>query len=156
MKSVNEMTVGEVAKRAGVAVSTLHFYETKGLITSRRNAGNQRQYDRSVLRRVSIIRVAQQAGLPLSEIKAHLDTLPNKAISIAEWRELSREWRDMLTERIDTLIKLRDQMDGCIGCGCLSLRDCPLRNPGDILAKEGAGPHFLPPEEVGQRIDLDE
>lgn len=144
MKNVSELSVGEVAKRAGVAVSTLHFYETKGLITSWRNAGKQRRYDRSVLRRVSIIRVAQQAGLPLSEIKAHLDTLPNKAISVTEWRELSREWRDMLTERIDNLTKLRDQMDGCIGCGCLSLRDCPLRNPDDILAKEGAGPHFLP------------
>lgn len=143
MSNTISLSVGEVAKRSGVAVSTLHFYETKGLIVSWRNQGNQRRYDRGVLRRIAIIRIAQQAGLPLAEIKQHLDTLPNKEITAQEWRELSRDWHNMLTERIETLITLRDRMEGCIGCGCLSLRDCPLRNPDDVLAKHGAGPHLL-------------
>lgn len=143
MSNTISLSVGEVAKRSGVAVSTLHFYETKGLIVSWRNQGNQRRYDRGVLRRIAIIRIAQQAGLPLAEIKQHLDTLPNKEITAQEWRELSRDWHNMLTERIETLITLRDRMEGCIGCGCLSLRDCPLRNPDDVLAKQGAGPHLL-------------
>lgn len=143
MSNTISLSVGEVAKRSGVAVSTLHFYETKGLIVSWRNQGNQRRYDRGVLRRIAIIRIAQQAGLPLAEIKQHLDTLPNKEITAQEWRELSRDWHNMLTERIETLITLRDRMEGCIGCGCLSLRDCPLRNPDDVLARQGAGPHLL-------------
>lgn len=143
MSHTISLSVGEVAKRSGVAVSTLHFYETKGLIASWRNNGNQRRYDRGVLRRIAIIRIAQQAGLPLSDIKQHLDTLPNKEITAQEWQELSRDWHTMLTERIDTLITLRDRMAGCIGCGCLSLRDCPLRNPDDVLAEQGAGPHLL-------------
>ncbi|MDH1470362.1 MULTISPECIES: redox-sensitive transcriptional activator SoxR [Shewanella] len=143
MDNTGALSVGEVAKRSGVAVSALHFYETKGLITSTRNGGNQRRYERSVLRRIAIIRVAQQAGLPLHEIKAHLDTLPNSAISAKEWSELSKEWHAMLTKRIQTLIMLRDKMEGCIGCGCLSLSDCPLRNPDDELAKEGPGAHLL-------------
>lgn len=143
MSNTISLSVGEVAKRSGVAVSTLHFYETKGLIVSWRNKGNQRRYDRGVLRRIAIIRIAQQAGLPLAEIKQHLDTLPNKEITAQEWRELSRDWHNMLTERIETLITLRDRMEGCIGCGCLSLRDCPLRNPDDVLARQGAGPHLL-------------
>ncbi|WP_024873454.1 redox-sensitive transcriptional activator SoxR [Tolumonas lignilytica] len=137
------LSVGEVAKRSGVSVPTLHFYETKGLIASTRNSGNQRRYDRGVLRRIAIIRIAQKAGLPLAEIKQHLDTLPNSPISVEEWRTLSQEWHTMLTERIETLITLRDHMEGCIGCGCLSLRDCPLRNPDDVLAEKGAGAHLL-------------
>ncbi|MCH1926854.1 redox-sensitive transcriptional activator SoxR [Shewanella sp. C32] len=143
MERCGAMSVGEVAKRSGVAVSTLHFYETKGLITSTRNAGNQRRYDRKVLRRIAVIRIAQAAGLPLTEIKKHLDAIPNTPISVSEWRELSSEWHAVLTERIATLTTLRDHMEGCIGCGCLSLTDCPLRNPDDVMANAGAGPQLL-------------
>lgn len=147
MNSTGALTVGEVAKRSGVAVSTLHFYETKGLISSWRNNGNQRRYDRKVLRRIAVIRIAQSAGLPLSEIKSHLDTVPNTPISAKEWRQLSSDWHALLTEKIESLITLRDHMEGCIGCGCLSLTDCPLRNPDDVLAKDGPGPQLLGPEE---------
>ncbi|QSX35245.1 redox-sensitive transcriptional activator SoxR [Shewanella avicenniae] len=147
VESTGALSVGEVAKRSGVAVSTLHFYETKGLISSWRNQGNQRRYDRKVLRRIAVIRIAQSAGIPLNEIKSHLDTLPNTPISVKEWRELSSEWHAILTERIEALITLRDRMEGCIGCGCLSLTDCPLRNPDDVLAKDGAGPHLLSSEQ---------
>lgn len=143
MNNSASLSVGEVAKRSGVAVSTLHFYETKGLISSWRNAGNQRRYERNVLRRIAIIRIAQSAGLPLIEIKQHLDKFPNTTISTKEWRQLSSEWHTMLTERIATLVTLRDHMEGCIGCGCLSLQDCPLRNPDDVLAGKGAGAQLL-------------
>ncbi|MFM2479808.1 redox-sensitive transcriptional activator SoxR [Celerinatantimonas sp. YJH-8] len=143
MKSSTTLTVGEVAKRSGVAVSTLHFYESKGLISSWRTGGNQRRYPRGILRRIAIIRIAQRAGLSLTEIKEHLDKLPQKAISTKEWRELSQEWHNMLTERIHTLLQLRDHMEGCIGCGCLSLTDCPLRNPDDVLSQQGPGAQLL-------------
>lgn len=143
MDRTGALSVGEVAKRSGVAVSTLHFYETKGLISSTRSSSNQRRYDRKVLRRIAVIRIAQSAGLPLHEIKSHLDILPNNAITAKEWKELSHEWHAMLTKRIETLTTLRDKMEGCIGCGCLSLKDCPLRNPDDELAKAGPGPQLL-------------
>ncbi|MBM6550396.1 redox-sensitive transcriptional activator SoxR [Marinomonas ostreistagni] len=143
MSEDKSLSVGEVAKRAGVNVSTLHFYEQKGLIESRRNAGNQRRYDRGVLRRIAIIRIAQRAGISLALIKTHLDSLPKKRITVEEWRVLSAEWQAMLTDRIQTLTALRDEMESCIGCGCLSLDDCPLRNPDDIYAAQGAGAQLL-------------
>jgi len=131
-----ELSVGDVARRSGVTVSTLHFYETKGLVSGYRNAGNQRRYPRSILRRVAVIRIAQRAGLSLSEIREALETLPNgRQPSIRDWRRMSGVWRDALQDRIESLLKLRDQLDLCIGCGCLSLTDCPLRNPGDIKGK---------------------
>lgn len=141
-----ELSVGEVAERAGVAVSTLHFYEAKGLIHSWRNAGNQRRYPREVLRRVAIIKVAQRTGIPLAEIQSALASLPeNRTPTAADWKRLSSRWKDELDERIERLTRLRDQMDGCIGCGCLSLKVCPLRNPKDELAEEGPGPRLLEP-----------
>ncbi|MCL6713607.1 redox-sensitive transcriptional activator SoxR [Pseudomonas sp. R2.Fl] len=141
-----ELTVGEVAARAGVAVSTLHFYESKGLIHSWRNAGNQRRYPREVLRRVAIIKVAQRTGIPLAEIRDALSSLPEgRTPTAADWRKLSARWQADLDDRIERLTRLRDHMDSCIGCGCLSLKVCPLRNPLDELADEGPGPRLLDP-----------
>jgi MerR family redox-sensitive transcriptional activator SoxR len=138
-----ELGVGELAERAGVAVSALHFYEAKGLIHSVRSGGNQRRYARSVLRRLAVIKVAQRVGMPLAAIAEALNALPSgRTPTVADWRRLSAGWKLELEERIRTLTQLRDQLDGCIGCGCLSLRACPLRNAQDALAREGAGPHF--------------
>lgn len=138
------LSVGEVARRSGVAVSTLHFYESKGLITSSRTQGNQRRYPRNVLRRVALIRVAQRVGIPLADIEVALSRLPNPASpSHCDWRQLSAAWRDELDERIAQLKALRDTLDDCIGCGCLSIRNCRLRNPDDILAAQGPGAHRL-------------
>lgn len=141
-----ELGVGEVAARSGVAVSALHFYEKKGLIHSLRTAGNQRRYRRDVLRRIAVIKVAQRAGIPLAEIRQALDALPDgRTPTVADWARLSRRWRNDLDARIARLTRLRDSLEGCIGCGCLSLRACPLRNPGDVLAEEGPGPRLLDP-----------
>lgn len=137
------LTVGEVAARSGVAVTALHFYETKGLIKSQRNAGNQRRYGREVLRRVALIKVAQRLGIPLAQIGDALQMLPDdRAPSAADWKILSERWRKELDERIEQLLLLRDRLDGCIGCGCLSMEACPLRNHGDVLGEQGPGPHF--------------
>jgi len=142
-----ELTVGDVAQRSGVAVSALHFYESKGLIHSVRTAGNQRRYPRSVLRRVAVIKVAQRMGVPLAEIAAALQALPaGRTPTAADWGRMSARWKDELDERIRVLTQLRDQLGGCIGCGCLSLKDCPLRNARDVLAQGGPGPHFAPAE----------
>lgn len=141
-----ELTVGQVAARSGVAVSTLHFYEAKGLIRSWRNRGNQRRYPREVLRRVAIIKVAQRTGLPLASIRKALKALPGERTPTAEdWKKLSTAWRAELDDRIERLARLRDQLQGCIGCGCLSLGICPLRNPWDKLAEQGPGPRLLDP-----------
>jgi MerR family redox-sensitive transcriptional activator SoxR len=141
------LSVGEVARRSGVAVSTLHFYEAKGLIRSLRTEGNQRRYPRGVLRRVAVIKVAQRTGIPLATIQAALARLPNgRAPTAEDWAQLSRAWRAELDERIRKLGQLRDQLDDCIGCGCLSLKACPLRNPQDVLGTEGAGPRLLQPD----------
>jgi MerR family redox-sensitive transcriptional activator SoxR len=138
------LTVGEVATRSGVAVSALHFWESRGLIRSHRNSGNQRRYARDVLRRVAVIKVAQRVGVPLAAIGEALAALPEGRTPTAEdWARLSARWRAELTARIDQLTRLRDQLDGCIGCGCLSVSACPLRNPGDELSDRGAGPHYL-------------
>lgn len=145
-RSVRELTVGELAARSGVAVSALHFYEKKGLIRSLRTAGNQRRYPRDVLRRVAVIKVGQRAGVPLAEIRAALETLPDgRTPTVADWTRLSRRWRAELDERIQRLLHLRDDLDGCIGCGCLSLKVCPLRNPEDRLGEDGAGPRLIEP-----------
>ena len=139
-----ELSVGEVAARSGVAVSALHFYESRGLIRSHRNRGNQRRYPREVLRRVAVIKVAQRVGVPLASIKAALESLPDgRSPTAADWARLSRGWRDELDARIDQLQRLRDQLDGCIGCGCLSIKACRLRNPWDELAERGPGAHLL-------------
>ncbi len=141
-----ELSVGEVAARSGVAVSTLHFYETKGLIHSLRNRGNQRRYPRGVLRRVAVIKVAQRTGIPLADIQAALAALPHdRPLTVHDWAALSERWRASLTERIEKLTALRDQLTSCIGCGCLSMEDCPLRNPYDTLNARGAGPQLIEP-----------
>jgi MerR family redox-sensitive transcriptional activator SoxR len=138
------LSVGQVAERSGVAVSTLHFYETKGLIHSQRNAGNQRRYRRDVLRRVAIIKVAQRLGIPLADIGAALATLPcDHMPTAADWQQLSAQWQRDLNARFEQLTRLRDQLTGCIGCGCLSMQDCPLRNPRDELGEQGAGARLL-------------
>lgn len=134
------LAVGEVARRSGVPVSTLHFYESKGLIHSVRTAGNQRRYARVVLRRVAVVKVAQRMGVPLAEIAAALDALPRCTPTAQDWRALSKRWRGDLDDRIRQLTQLRDQLDGCIGCGCLSLQRCRLANPGDVLGERGDGP----------------
>lgn len=138
------LSVGEVARRAGVSVSALHFYESKGLISSERTSGNQRRYARAVLRRVAFIRVAQRVGISLGDIAAALATLPPAvAPNRADWARLSAAWRAELDERMAQLRKLRDTLDDCIGCGCLSIDRCRLRNPYDELAKQGSGPRRL-------------
>jgi MerR family redox-sensitive transcriptional activator SoxR len=142
-----ELTVGELARRSGVAVSTLHFYEAKGLIRSRRSAGNQRRYPRGTLRRVAVIKVAQKTGIPLAEIRAALAHLPmDRPPSAEDWAQLSAGWRAELDARIARLTALRDQLGDCIGCGCLSMTACPLRNPEDRLGQTGTGPRLIPAE----------
>ena len=139
-----ELSIGAVAARAGVAVSALRFYEERGLISAQRSEGGQRRYDRSVLRRLAFIQVAQRVGLTLEEIGRALATLPDeRALTPRDWKRLSAAWRPMLDERIRLLEGLRDDLDSCIGCGCLSLDRCRLRNPGDRAAGLGPGPRYL-------------
>jgi MerR family redox-sensitive transcriptional activator SoxR len=139
-----DLTVGEVAARSGVPVSTIHFYEARGLIASWRTSGNQRRFRREVLRRIAVIRVAQPAGVPLGKIREALNELPTDAAPTRDdWIRLSTRWRADLDARIRSLSQLRDNLDGCIGCGCLSTSHCPLRNPNDALANEGSGPRLL-------------
>jgi len=139
-----ELTVGQVAARSGVAVSALHFYEAQGLISSRRTAGNQRRFPREVIRRVAFIRASQAVGIPLSRIKASLDQLPDRRTPTRrDWERLSEAWRSELDDQISRLQRLRDNLSGCIGCGCLSLDRCKLVNPDDILGRQGPGPRNL-------------
>lgn len=138
------LTVGEIAARSGVAVSTIHFYEAKGLISSVRNAGNQRRFARAQLRRIAVVRVAQRAGISLMEIRAALATLPtDHSVTARDWARFSRAWKGDLDARIRRLEALRDQLGDCIGCGCLSIGKCPLWNPRDRLAAQGPGPRLI-------------
>ncbi|GGO62232.1 redox-sensitive transcriptional activator SoxR [Nonomuraea cavernae] len=138
--NTRELTVGQLAERSGVAVSALHFYEAKGLISSRRTAGNQRRYTRDTLRRVAFVRLAQRLGIPLKTIKEALATLPeNRTPTRDDWAQLSAAWRSDLDDRIEQLQRLRDDLTDCIGCGCLSLDRCALANPHDRLGEEGPG-----------------
>jgi MerR family redox-sensitive transcriptional activator SoxR len=137
-------SVGKVAERCGVKISTLHFYEEKGLISSWRNQGNQRRYQKDVLRRVSVIKAAQKVGISLEDIKMALLALPeNRTPDTRDWEVLARHWRKDLDARIAYLEKLRDSLTGCIGCGCLSMKNCPIHNADDKLAREGPGPVLL-------------
>lgn len=141
-----ELSVGQLAARSGVAVTALHFYESKGLIKSNRNAGNQRRYPRDVLRRVVVIKIAQRLGIPLATIGAALQALPDgRTPNAQDWERLSALWREDLDERITKLMLLRDKLNGCIGCGCLSMQACPLRNQGDKLGEYGPGAQLLEP-----------
>ena len=137
-------SVGKVAKRCGIKVSTLHFYEQKGLIRSWRNQGNQRRYKPDVMRRISVIKSAQNLGVSLEQIKQVLAQLPDsRTPTTDDWQKISTQWHQMLDERINKLVALRDSLSSCIGCGCLSMKKCPLYNPNDMLAKEGSGPILL-------------
>lgn len=144
------LTIGEMAERANVATSALRFYEREGLISSSRTDGGQRRYHREVLRRVAFVRAAQRVGLSLDEIKAALATLPDgRTPTAGDWRRLSRQWRPLLDRRIAELERVRDGLDTCIGCGCLSLRVCHLLNPDDVAAQEGPGARWLLDEDDG-------
>ncbi|AZQ70914.1 MULTISPECIES: redox-sensitive transcriptional activator SoxR [Streptomyces] len=139
-KKICELTVGQLSARSGAAVSALHFYETKGLISSRRTSGNQRRYDRDALRRVAFIRAAQRVGIPLATIREALAGLPDgRTPNRADWARLSEAWRVELDARIAQLGKLRDSLEDCIGCGCLSLDRCALSNPDDRFGSVGTG-----------------
>ncbi|MFF0152751.1 redox-sensitive transcriptional activator SoxR [Micromonospora sp. NPDC005203] len=141
----HELTVGQVADRSGVAISALHFYERKGLISSSRTASNQRRYARDTLRRVAFIRASQHVGISLTAIREALDQLPSERTPTRDdWARLSADWRSVLDARIEHLRALRDDLTACIGCGCLSLRDCHLTNPRDVLGREGPGARRLP------------
>jgi MerR family redox-sensitive transcriptional activator SoxR len=134
------LTIGQLSVRSGVAPSALRYYERLGLIRAQRTGGNQRRYARTELRRVAFIRISQQVGVSLEEIREALDSLPSSRTPTPEdWAALSQMWRDRLDEKIRLLGKLRDDLDGCIGCGCLSLKTCALSNPGDMLADQGPG-----------------
>ena len=138
------LTIGQMAKRCGVSPSALRFYESRGLIQSIRGKGNQRRYARAMLRKVSIIRIAQTLGLSLVEIAEAFESLPRQRTPTKkDWQKLSREWQDQLEQRIAGLQSIRDQLSACIGCGCLSLKQCSLYNPNDYRAGEGPGPRVL-------------
>ena len=142
-----ELSIGEVASRSGVAPSALRFYERRGLITASRTDGNQRRYDRAVLRRLAFIQAGRAAGISLAAIQGSLDALPIRRTPDREdWERLSNSWRADLDVRISTLEALRDRLTTCIGCGCLSIDRCDLLNPDDEAAAEGAGAHYLTAE----------
>jgi MerR family redox-sensitive transcriptional activator SoxR len=144
--AVAHLTIGELAERSGVATSALRYYEAQGLIESERTSGNQRRFRRATLRRVAFIRSAQRVGLTLDEISDALATLPEgRTPTKADWARLSQGWRPRLDAQIERLERLRDKLDGCIGCGCLSLRTCALSNPEDEVASRGPGAVFLEP-----------
>lgn len=143
----HELTVGQVADRSGVAISALHYYERQGLIRSARTASNQRRFSRDTLRRVAFIRASQRVGIALAAIREALEQLPSERTpNRADWARLSMAWRTELDARIAQLQALRDDLTGCIGCGCLSLRVCHLANPRDVLGREGPGARRLPPD----------
>ena len=140
----DELTIGEVSARSGVAPSALRFYERRGLIVATRTDGNQRRYDRSVLRRIALIQAGRAAGISLQRIGAALATLPSsRTPGRRDWERLSNRWRDDLDARIETLQALRERLTTCIGCGCLSIDRCELLNPDDEAAAQGAGAHYL-------------
>ncbi|MFF3262483.1 redox-sensitive transcriptional activator SoxR [Streptomyces sp. NPDC002932] len=142
---LHELTVGQLSARSGAAVSALHFYEAKGLISSRRTSGNQRRYDRDALRRVAFIRAAQRVGIPLATIRDALAELPEERTpNRDDWARLSEAWRSELDERIVQLARLRDHLTDCIGCGCLSLENCVLSNPDDVFGERMSGSRLMP------------
>jgi MerR family transcriptional regulator, redox-sensitive transcriptional activator SoxR len=145
VRSTDLLTVSEVADRSGLAASALRFYEREGLIAASRTSGNQRRFERGVLRRLAFIRAARNVGLSLEEVRAALASLPaGRTPTRADWTRLSRGWRNRLDDQIAALEKLRDGLDSCIGCGCLSLQRCAMSNPADVAARLGPGAGFLP------------
>jgi MerR family redox-sensitive transcriptional activator SoxR len=149
----DRLTIGELANRSGIAPSALRFYEDRGLIAAERTSGNQRLYPRPSLRRVAFIRAAQEVGLTLDEIGRALAALPtDRTPAKGDWQRLSAAWRERLEGRIAELERLRDNLTGCIGCGCLSLRKCGLLNRGDRIAANGAGARYL----LGDDVDSED
>ena len=143
---MTQLTIGQLAERSGVATSAIRFYESRGLVHSVRTTGNQRRYEQATLRRVAFIRAAQRIGLTLEEIGEAMSTLPeNRTPTKADWARLSRTWRERLDQQIKRIELLRDRLDSCIGCGCLSLKKCALNNPGDAVASFGTGAVYLEP-----------
>lgn len=149
------LTVGEVARRSGVSVATVRFYEDRGLVTSTRTAGNQRRFERHVLRRIAVVRAGQRFGLSLAQVGDALAALPDdRPPTKRDWTRISRSWHALLTARIEAMERVRDGLEGCIGCGCLSLRTCPVYNAGDELAAEGPGARRWPADARGdERAD---
>lgn len=146
MNAHDLLTITEVAERSGFAASALRYYEDQGLIGATRTPGGRRQYERAVLRRLAFIRAASNVGLTLEEIRAELDRLPaGRTPTKADWQRISRHWRGRLDEQLAALHKLRDGLDSCIGCGCLSLQRCGISNPGDVAADRGPGAAYLSP-----------
>jgi MerR family redox-sensitive transcriptional activator SoxR len=140
-----QLTVGELSRRSGMAASALRFYEREGLISASRSTGGQRRYDRAVLRRLAFIRAARNVGLSLDEVREALDRLPAaRTPTKADWTAISRRWSQRLNEQIQALTALRDGLDSCIGCGCLSLARCRISNPDDRVAAHGTGAVYLP------------
>jgi MerR family transcriptional regulator, redox-sensitive transcriptional activator SoxR len=140
----DELSIGDVSMRSGVASSALRFYETQGLISSRRTSGNQRRYERAVLRRIALIQAGRAAGIPLERVRSALETLPaDRAPTRQDWERLSRSWRDDLDTQIATLAAIRNRLTTCIGCGCLSIDACTLLNPDDEAGELGAGAHYF-------------
>lgn len=140
----HEITIGDLSARTGVAPSALRYYEEQSLIHSYRTTGNQRRYHREVVRRVSFVRAAQQLGLTLEEIHAALDSLPDRRTPTDDdWSRIAASWRPRIDAQIRMLERLKDRLDGCIGCGCLSLKVCRLVNPGDCAAERGTGPRYI-------------
>lgn len=139
------LTVGEIARRSGFAASAIRYYESQGLVTAQRDGGGQRRFERGVLRRLAFIRAAANIGLTLDEIREELSGLPdNRTPTRADWQRISRHWRGRLDDQIAALSRLRDGLDSCIGCGCLSMQTCGITNPGDVAATMGAGAAYLP------------
>ena len=155
MDSKDLLSVGEVAERSGFATSALRYYEKEGLVRSHRTEGNQRRYERAVLRRLAFIRAARNIGLGLDEIRAELGRLPRgRTPTVADWNKISRGWRGRIDGQIEALVALRDGLDSCIGCGCLSLARCKISNPQDAAAEDGPGAVYLP-EELREPVDVD-
>lgn len=146
LSSTDQLSVGQVADRSGVTVSALHFYEREGLIVSARNEGNQRRFNRDVLRRIAFIRASQRVGIPLASIKDALDELPLKRTpKEGDWAKVAKRWHKILSTQIEYMERVRDDLWTCIGCGCLSFQRCQLVNPDDEMSAEGSGPRRLLP-----------
>jgi len=154
--SVDEwLPIGEIAGRSGIAPSALRYYEAEGLLRSERTSGGQRRFARDSLRRLAFIRAAQRVGLTLEEIGAALATLPDaRTPTVADWTRLSRAWRPKLDDQIEMLIRLRDDLTSCIGCGCLSLKTCALYNPDDAAAGLGSGARYLLGDDADDLVGL--
>ena len=148
--AIDGLTIGTISQRTGLAVSAIRYYEAQGLVTPWRNAGGQGRFERADIRRLSFVMIAQQFGFSLPQIKAELDLLPKgRTPTKADWAKISAGFRAELDQRIDNLTRMRDTLDSCIGCGCLSLKSCALYNPKDKASTRGAGPRYL----MGDRAD---